>query len=309
MALPTSFAALVVWLSAAVVCSAIAAAPAENWALTAWCPAGGPIASALATFARVVSMSPPTLMQTVLAWASLAEQLRQEQDQLELAAAVAAEQVELHRRQTARDPEWNPIMLAAALLTRGEDLFGLRRHAEAALVMREATDAYRRLAAARPDDVVEQILGCGLGTLYKALWRVSRPEEAEAACGECVTVFRRLAAQGLDRFGGFLAGSANDHGFYLSSLGRHGEALAATDEAVRTRRNAAATEPRDLAFTLWTFAEVRLAARDELPLAATAIAEAAEIYGDLAKTAPEQHGDSLWQVLTMAGDIGALVRQ
>jgi len=232
-------------------------------------------------------------------------QLREEQGQLELAAAVAAEQVELHRGQTARDPGWPPILLAAALLTSGEDLVALGRDAEAVPVMREATDVYRRLAAGEPDRF-EEFLGLGLGTLYGALWRLSRPEEAVAVCAECVAVFRRLAAQDPDRLGGFLASSASNHGFYLSSLGRHGEALAATAEAVRARRNRAATRPVDLAFTLWTFAEVRLAARAELPQATTAIAEAAEIYGDLAKTAPERYGDSLRQVLTMAGDIAAL---
>jgi tetratricopeptide (TPR) repeat protein len=230
-------------------------------------------------------------------------QLRCEQGQPELAAAVSAERVELHRRQVAAEPEWHPGLLASAVFDRGEDLLRLGRHADAVPYLREAAEAYRRLAATHPDGF-ELILAFAARLLCRALWQVPQRAEAVAASAESVAAFRRLAAADAD-LGDTFARAVSNHGFYLSSLDRHAEALAATTEAVEAHRNQPTTDPAELAFTLWTFAEVRLAARDELPLAATAIAEAAGIYGELAETAPDRYADKLRQVLTMADDIQA----
>jgi hypothetical protein len=88
-------------------------------------------------------------------------------------------------------------------------------------------------------------------------------------------------------------------------LGRHTEALAATAEAVQARRSWPATAAASLAFTLWTYAEVRLAARDELPQAISATTEAATIYRTLAATGPAAYHDELRQVLAMSDDLAA----
>ncbi len=86
-------------------------------------------------------------------------------------------------------------------------------------------------------------LAGSLNNLSKVLAGLGRREEALAASGEAVGIYRELAAARPDAFRPDLAGSLNNLAIWLAGLGRPEEALAAIQEAVTIRRELAARWP------------------------------------------------------------------
>ena len=82
-----------------------------------------------------------------------------------------------------------------------------------------------------------------LNNLGIRLSGLGRREEALAATGEAVEIYRRLAVARPDAFEPDLAMSLNNLGAELSGLGRREEALAATEEAVDIYRRLAEANP------------------------------------------------------------------
>lgn len=99
----------------------------------------------------------------------------------------------------------------------------------------EALSLRRALAAENPG--VRPDLAATLTALGTLRSHQDRPEEALALFGEGVAVRRDLAARDPDGFSAPLARSLSNLGVQLRELGRHDEAIAAHDEAIRLFRS------------------------------------------------------------------------
>ena len=130
---------------------------------------------------------------------------------------------------------------AGSLNNLGAHLSELGRREDALAAAHEATDIYRRLAAARPDAFLPN-LACSLNNLGNRLSELGRREDALAATHEATDIYRRLAAARPDAFLPNLAMSLNNLGTRI----RANSAGARTPSPPRRRRSisAAASPPR-----------------------------------------------------------------
>jgi tetratricopeptide (TPR) repeat protein len=113
-------------------------------------------------------------------------------------------------------------------------------HQQALTAVQDAVDLWRRLAQVNPA-AFEPDLAQSLKNLGVMLTRIGRREEALTATQDAVTVYRRLAQADLltadpPAFEYALAISLSNLGAMLAGMGRREEALAATQEAVKTLR-------------------------------------------------------------------------
>lgn len=143
--------------------------------------------------------------------------------------------------------------------------------------LRTAVELGRRLAAADP--AMNDSLAAAMQNLAQATATLG--EDAMPLLTEIVGLLRPLeeAAPGTHRID--LAKVLNNLAMALMRAGRQREAMAAAAEAVALSRAAAEEDPATLgqvALNLWTFAEVRLAAAEELPEALAAIEESIGLY-------------------------------
>jgi tetratricopeptide (TPR) repeat protein len=158
-----------------------------------------------------------------------------------------------------------------------------------------------RLATAT-DDAERARLHAQLG--YR-LANTGQREEALAAIGEAVEIYRRLAATRPDAFEPDLAMALNNLGARLSGLGRREDALTATGEAVEIYRRLAATRPDafepDLAGSLNNLGGMLsgLGRRED---ALTATNRAVEIYRRLATAHPDTFEPDLARALNNLGN-------
>ena len=180
-------------------------------------------------------------------------------------------------------------LYATSLNNLGGRLSELGRREDALAAAQEATDIYRRLAAARPDAFLPVLAG-SLNNLGAFLSELGRREDALAAAQEATDIYRRLAAARPDAFLPDLAMSLNNLGAFLSELGRREDALAAAQEATDIYRRLAAARPDaflpDLAMSLNNLgASLSELGRREDALAAAQ--EATDIYRRLAAARPD----------------------
>jgi tetratricopeptide (TPR) repeat protein len=99
--------------------------------------------------------------------------------------------------------------LARSLNNLSLGLAGLGRQEEALAAVEEATQVYRELAGARPDEFRPDVAG-SLNSLSASLAGLGRQEEALAAVEEAAQVYRELAAARPDAFRPDLALSLNN---------------------------------------------------------------------------------------------------
>ena len=103
---------------------------------------------------------------------------------------------------------------------------GLGRSAEGLLALEEAIAVHRRLVAIDPD-THQSHLACLLNSYASGTGEVGRPADGVAAIEEAITILRQLAEEAPARIVRAL-GILSDR---LTELGRHDEAVRATDEA------------------------------------------------------------------------------
>ena len=161
----------------------------------------------------------------------------------EEALASAQEAVDLYRGLARADARAFEPSLAESLTSLGARLLEVGRQEEALAVTQEAVDLYRRLAERDPTTHLPDLAGA-LTNLGIELQEVGRQEEALAATQEALDLYRRLAegdpttylsdlGRALTNLGNpHLGGALTNLGVRLSEVGRHEEALAATQEAV-----------------------------------------------------------------------------
>ncbi len=183
----------------------------------------------------------------------------------------------------------SPQPAAAADLVSRLPERGIALAALAVTLTAQASDHYRRLAAARPDAFTPDLAG-SLNNLSNRLGDLGRREDALAAIEEAVSAYRQLATARPDAFIPALAVSLNTLSIRLGDLGRREDALAASQEAVTLRRQLAAARPDAFIPTLATSLHnlsVRLGdlGRPEDALAASQ--EAVTAYRQLATARPD----------------------
>ena len=195
-------------------------------------------------------------------------------------------------------------LYAASLFNLGGRLSELGRREDALAAAQEATDIYRRLAAARPDAFLPD-LAMSLNNLGGRLSELGRREDALAAAQEATDIYRRLAAARPDAFLPDLAASLNNLGNRLSELGRREDALAAAQEAVEIRRRLAAARPDAflpvLAGSLNNLGN-RLSELGRREDALAAAQEATDIYRRLAAARPDAFLPDLARSLNNLGN-------
>jgi Tetratricopeptide repeat len=135
--------------------------------------------------------------------------------------------------QRAGSGDQRQSILASSLNNLGNRLSDLGRREDAFAAAQEATDTYRRLAAARPDAFLPD-LALSLNNLGGRLSELGRREDALAAAQEATDIYRRLAAARPDAFLPDLAGSLGTLGNCLTALDKVEQALATRREAVAT---------------------------------------------------------------------------
>jgi len=209
--------------------------------------------------------------------------------------------------------------LASSLHNLGVALAALGRHEEALAATREAVAIRRALAEVRPD-AFRPDLASSLNNLGIQLADLGQREEALAATREAVDLYRALAAANPPQAGGLggdavrpdLASSLNNLGNRLAALGRHEEALAATQEAVAIRRALAEVRPAavrpDLARSLNNLGN-RLAALGQREEALAATREAVDLYRALAAAHPDAVRPDLASSLNNLGNCLAALGQ
>jgi tetratricopeptide (TPR) repeat protein len=215
----------------------------------------------------------------------------------ERAAEVAGEAVEVYRQLADTDPAKYRSWLASARSDHGYHLLSLSRDEEAAAELRLAADDYRRVAEEPGRD--DSMLGEAQRLLGTALWQLGQRTESLQEAAGSLAIFRRLAQEFPAGYHWRVGDGANDLACHLSEVGRHAEALAVSAEAVAAQRRARAAGAVELALALWTFAEVREAAGEELPRAVIALEEAVPAWRELARADPEAHDDHLAQILAL----------
>ncbi len=114
------------------------------------------------------------------------------------------------------------------------------RREDALAAGREAADAYRELAAARPDAFRPDLAG-SLNNLSLRLADLGRREDALAAIQEGAQVYRELAAARPDAFRPGLARSLTN---LAAAPERHGAARGGAGRKPRNRQQSAGSWPR-----------------------------------------------------------------
>jgi hypothetical protein len=215
----------------------------------------------------------------------------------ERAAEVAGEAVEVYRQLADIDPAKYRSWLASARSDHGYDLLSLGRNEEAAAELRLAVDDYRRVAEEPGRD--DGMVGEARRLLGTALWGSGQRTESLRETAGSLAIFRRLAQESPASYDWRVGDGANTLACHLSEVGRHAEALAASAEAVAAQRRARAGGAVELALALWTFAEVREAAGEELRQAVAALEESVSAWRELARADREAYADSLAQILAL----------
>ena len=113
----------------------------------------------------------------------------------------------------------------------GNRLFHLERREEALAAMQEAIDIDRRLALASSDAVLPHLAG-SLNNLGIILSGLRAPRRGAHRVTEAVHFYQDLAQARPDTFMPDLATATTSLGMRLCDLGRHQEALAASQRAV-----------------------------------------------------------------------------
>lgn len=142
-------------------------------------------------------------------------------------------------RRLPSSPETRRI-LAASLMTYGNLLGHLARHAEGVAALEEAVRLQRSgLWEASGEDHLQRLfaLAGGLDNLATALDRAGRPGDALPMVGEAVEVYRDLDAQDGDRFGRDLIRVLGNLTGAYATLGRWEEGAVVAGEAVERARD------------------------------------------------------------------------
>lgn len=179
--------------------------------------------------------------------------------------------------------------LAKALDLHASRLRAAGRTDEAAAAWHEHLALHRQIAARRPDgyhavgfpDLRRAGLAEALIKVGVRLGNMGRGEEAMAVKAEAVTYVDRCIQQEVPgEWAQQLGRALNNLADALGAAGRVDEALSTSARAVEVSRSA--RHRPTLALALLTFAEVRWAARRDLPAARQAITESVDTYEQLA---------------------------
>jgi tetratricopeptide (TPR) repeat protein len=235
------------------------------------------------------------------------------------AMGAAREQTKVARWLVAADSAYKTTLSSA--LSRLADLAyragalteSVAACAEAATLWQELVEQNAKdgiTAASRPDVVDHGYLSEQWATvlvqLAESLDATGRPEEALQAYRDAARVLRPLAAN-IPAHDQLLLRVLNNVAMALTQAGSHTEAMTTATEALNLARRHAATHLQagspQLALALWTFAEVRLAARSDLTEAMTAMDEAVVRYRGLADRNPDQFAGHLDEALAMKEQI------
>jgi tetratricopeptide (TPR) repeat protein len=207
----------------------------------------------------------------------------------------------LFGRRRAPDPQ---PALARSLNELSWRLSQLKHDERAMETSRQATELYRRLAAA--DRAHRPGLAASLANLCNRLGQVNRAMEAVEHGSEAVDIYRSLDGGTYDAD---LAGALGALSLSLRAMGRAPEELTAAKEAVDIRERLArpyGAEPKtfngvranaDYAHTLSIYSNA-LAAQEIYSDALTAVTEAVRIYEDLCKVQPDAYQPDLAATLT-----------
>jgi tetratricopeptide (TPR) repeat protein len=183
------------------------------------------------------------------------------------------------------------------------------RREEARAATRESLDVRRRIAETKPDGIYPN-LAVALANYALGLKRTGTPlEEALRIEQEALGIARPLMTSVPALLGDSHVTVLNNIACTYSGLGRHDDALASSAEAVAAGRLLVDANPgkyaAKLALALWTFAEVRAAACQDLDAALTAAQESVERYEKLAAEAPAAHAGSLRGAQACVEDVHA----
>lgn len=165
--------------------------------------------------------------------------------QLERALAAVEEAIRLYRRGSAVRRSRRDARLARSLSVRSDILEDLGRSREAAV---DALEAIALCRAGLPRDPRRfgPALLMALDTAARALDEIEEPEQALPLGAELVHILRRLAPH-RPRYEPLLAGALQQLGLYSFHAGELGDALRATDEAVRLYRRLEDEQPESAA--------------------------------------------------------------
>ena len=119
----------------------------------------------------------------------------------------------------------------------------LGRREEALSASEQATDIYRQLAQARPDDAFLPYVAGSLLNLSESLGDLGRREEALTAIQQATDIYRQLAQARPNTFLPQFAASLNNLSTHLGDLGRREEALTAIQQATDIYRQLAQARP------------------------------------------------------------------
>ena len=168
------------------------------------------------------------------------------------------------------------------------------RHADAVDSGRLSVEAARVLLdSGLSAEAANMLLAACLLAFGAALYSVGRFDEAVAAAREAINKYSELSSDGVNwEFDSGAAVGLSNLGAYLSFLGKHQDALLATEESVKinrrlARRNVALCLP-DLAAAL-TNLTLRLCEVDRYEEALAAAVEAVKIYQRLAFDEPDSY--------------------
>jgi tetratricopeptide (TPR) repeat protein len=249
---------------------------------------------AVTIFRKLVAEDPVHECNFACALANLSSRLS-DLGRAEEALVAAAEATAIHRRLDSR------AELAGSLTNLGASLHEMNRSEEALAATEEAVTIFRQLVHDNPSQ--EGNFARALTNLSNRLSDGGREQEALAAAEEATALHRSR------RSGADLAGSLTNLANQLSKAGRTKDALTASAEGVAVYRQMANDDAERyqhrLAYSLWGFAQVRLAAGTELAEALEAASEAAFIFGRLAEELPSVFA---WRLKTVYVTIVAAMR-
>jgi hypothetical protein len=219
------------------------------------------------------------------------------------ALAAAEESLRLLREAGPEDPDMAHF-IATALVNLGSRLAEAGRPQEALAPARDAVAAYRRLAAAAPEQYLHEF-AAALNNLTAWLALAGRRRDALSPITEAVQVYRRLARTNPAAFEPDLAMALNNLGNEWALVGRYDEAVTAGWEAVAIRRELARTDPEahlaDLAMALSNVG-VSLTEAGRREAAVPPSREAVEIYRALVVDHRSAHLPGLAMALNNLGN-------
>ncbi|MFD6294312.1 tetratricopeptide repeat protein [Streptomyces sp. NPDC060235] len=210
------------------------------------------------------------------------------------------EAVGLYKRLAEENPSrFNPL-LANSFNLLGINLSRSGRHVEALQATNDAVALYSRLSLAEPD-LYEAEYGRVLAN--SAARQASSPEQRLAAAEEAVRIGKRWAESFPER-PVELAGALENLANTFSDLGRHEEAVATGEEAVKVRKQQVREAPEqytpDLARATANLSRYLVRAKQSNDGAAKA-REAVNLYRDLAKIDPRKYQALLASALSSLG--------